>query len=57
MQTKLRKMQGNTERMRQIKCPKYKIESNPNIVDDNTINIHGLNATVKEAQTRFKNKS
>lgn len=44
---------GNTERMRQIK---YNIESDPNIVDDNTINIHGLNAPVKESQTRFKNK-
>lgn len=44
------------QRTRQIKCTKYNIEINPNIVDDNTINIHGLNVTVKKSQTRFKNK-
>lgn len=48
-------MGQNTER-RQIKCTKYNIEINLNIVDYNTINIHGLKATEKESQTRFRNK-
>lgn len=56
MQRKPRKMGKNTERRRPIKCTKCNIEINPNIVDYNTINIHGVNATVKESQTRFKNK-